>query len=609
MSDGATARPVEVELKYRLRDLAAGERYLVADTIGPFLPAGGTQTTQIEDRYLDTADRALARAGFAARLRQSRRGTVVTVKSTAAREAGTGPYRREELEGLADRTLGPRDWPPSGARSLILELCGDAPLVELVTMRQLRRQRELRDGDAAVELSLDEVDVVVRSQVVDRFLELEVELLRGDDARLVALGEALAADPALGEARGSKLEAALSAIRVHDEAGPADDDPADAAVDVPRVARAARAAKDAPAIADAPATPTPEAAAAPSAEPEPQLAAAVPAPVASPTRAETPSPAGEAERPLAVGRTPGVTADDHVAEAGRKILRFHLARMIAREPGTRSGDDPEDLHSMRVATRRMRAAWRVFGDGFRPERTRRYRNRLREVAGRLGAVRDLDVLLEAAEAYRSDLPKAEQKALEPLLAAWRRYREDARTLLLHALDSPGYARFVEDFRVFVQTDGAAVLPVVPTQPHRIRDTAPSRIWSAYQQVRAYEPVLRWADVETLHDLRIAAKWLRYTLEFVREALGPEVGPLVARVTALQDHLGWLHDADVAAGMARTFLVEHAGSLSTAESAAIGKYLVSREREVARLRRTVGAPWGGVAGLGFRRGLGRTVAGL
>jgi CHAD domain-containing protein len=590
MTDGATARPVEVELKYRLRDLAAGERYLVADAIGSFVPSGSTKTAQIEDRYLDTADRALGRAGFAARLRQSRKGTVVTVKSTASRVMDGGPHRREELEGAADRTLGPRDWPASDARSLILELCGDAPLVELATMRQLRRRRELRDGDTAVELSLDEVDVVVRSQVVDRFLELEVELLRGDEAPLLALGETLAADPALGEARGSKLEAALAAIRVHDEDGPGEAAP-DKVAPRGRSGRA-RPAPDEPVAA--PAVTPPEATHVPAGAPLDALG----------------SPATtEVEPRLAVGRTPGVSADDHVAEAGRKVLRFHLARMLAREAGTRGGAEPEDLHSMRVATRRMRAAWRVFGDGFRADRTRRYRNRLRQVAGRLGAVRDLDVLLEAADAYRADLPVTEQRALEPLLAAWRRYREDARVLLLHELDSPGYARFVEDFRVFVQTDGAAVLPVVPTRPHRIRDTAPSRIWAAYEQVRAYEPVLRWADVETLHDLRIAAKWLRYTLEFVRETLGPGVAPLITRVTALQDHLGLMHDADVAGAMARTFLVEHAGSLSAAESAAIGRYLVTREREVARLRRTVGAPWRGVAGLGFRRTLGRTVAGL
>jgi CHAD domain-containing protein len=154
-----------------------------------------------------------------------------------------------------------------------------------------------------------------------------------------------------------------------------------------------------------------------------------------------------------------------------------------------------------------------------------------------------------------------------------------------------------------------VLPVGPVQPHRVRDTAPSHIWAAYEGVRAYEPVLRWADVETLHDLRIASKWLRYTLEFVREALGPEAATLIERVTAMQDHLGLMNDADITASMTRTFLVEHAGELSPLESAAIGRYLVDREREVARLRRSIGVSWRGVNGARFKRGLGRVVAEL
>ena len=81
------------------------------------------------------------------------------------------------------------------------------------------------------------------------------------------------------------------------------------------------------------------------------------------------------------------------------------------------------------------------------------------------------------------------------------------------------------------------------------------------------------------------------------------------MTALQDHLGYMHDADVAAAMARTYLVEQGAGLSPAESAAIGRYLVSREREVARLRRTVGGSWRGVAGIGFRRALGRAASAL
>ena len=230
--------------------------------------------------------------------------------------------------------------------------------------------------------------------------------------------------------------------------------------------------------------------------------------------------------------------------------------MLAREAGTREGEDDEELHAMRVATRRQRAAWRVFGDAFRRGRTKRYRSGLREIASRLGAVRDLDVLLDAADLYRADLPKVEQRSLEPLLGSWRQHRDDARVLLMRELDSDGYRRWVDDYRDFVRTEGAAVIPVGPVEPHRVRDTAPSRIWAAYQHVRGYEPVLRWADVETLHELRIAGKWLRYTLEFVREPLGPDATPLITRVVALQDHLGLMNDANVAAHMARTFLVEH-----------------------------------------------------
>ena len=532
------ARPVEIELKYRPESVAAAERYLEVEEIAG-LKGARVRKVRLEDHYLDTVDGALARAGFAARLRVTRASTVISVKATNRRPTAKGPFRREELEGPADRTSVPRDWPASAARSLILELCGDAPLGELVTVRQLRRKRQLRAPDSVLEVSLDEVEVVVISQVVDRFVELEVEIVGGDEAGLTCVGRILDADPALKPSSESKLEAALSAVRDH------------------------------------------------------------------PIDLET----ARARAPLAVGRTPGVLATDPVAEAGRKVLRFHFARMLAREAGTRSGENPADLHGMRVATRRMRAAWRVFGDGFRPGRTKAHRARLRETAARLGAVRDLDVLIAGAEAWQAEVPEADARALEPLLGAWRGYRDDARGLLIHHLDSDAHARFLESFRVFVQTEGAGAVAAEARTPHRVRDTTGSRAWAAYEKVRAYEPVLRLADVETLHDLRIAAKWLRYTLEFVREALKPDVEWLVPRIVALQDQLGLMHDADVAASMARTFLVEHAGDVDSTSAAAIGRYVASREREVARLRRTVGIPWRGLAGVTFRRRLGRALAGL
>lgn len=712
--------PIETEAKFRLRDSATGTRYLAQDALGEFRAASAPRTTQHEDRYLDTPDGAMARAGYAARLRQSPAGMLLTVKSLGRADSGGSIHRRDELEGPADRSTDPRSWPPSQARSLVLELCGDAALVELVTVRQLRRKREYRADQSAIEVSVDEVDVVSRGTVVDRFAEMEIELTEGDEAPLQALANLLSLDPELTASDGSKFEAAIAAARrepgssddraaaamaaVAEGAGPAVAEGAGPAVaegagdgadrfdetagEVPvPEAEVLRAAVEIPAEghlepeaeaageaaiepeaksemageaegeAEAEAAIEPEetieaeeaieaegeaegeaeadlgaeaeadleaeaeevleaearaeAATEPMEMPEAELSPAAEEPEAL---AETAVEATQAAAPraarrpaISVGKMPGVLSEDTVAEAGRKVLRFHFARMLAKEEGTREGREIEDLHQMRVATRRMRAAWRVFGDAYRPEKTRKMRVRLREIASDLGAVRDLDVLIEGLEHYRAELPEADQRALDPLVNEWHARRERARAVLVAALDADGYARFVEEFRAFVETDGAAVQPVGPTQPHRIRDTAPSRIWLAYEQVRAYEQVLRWADVPTLHELRIAAKWLRYTMEFVRETLGPEGGMLIERIVALQDHLGLLHDADVSAALAREFLVDRAGRLSEAEEVATARYLISRERELARLRRTVGPVWRGVAGLHFRRALGRTTA--
>ena len=592
----STRQGIEVELKYRVRDAEAAARLGALRTLGALRVAGRPRQMQVEDRYLDTANGELARAGYAVRLRRGPRMTILSVKASNA--AASALHRREELEGPADLSLDPHAWPPSAARSLVLEHAGDAPLIEIVTIRQLRRARTFTGDALDAELSVDDVEVVAGGRMIERFIELEVELKSGDEAGLADLAVILGADPALEPVTTSKLERALATLArggrpARTRSRPATSDPAGSASSpVPGPASTSESTSES----------TTEPAPAPVSEPDPPTAAG---PNGEPPEEEA------AERPkLVVGKTPGVTRDDLLAEAGRKVLRFHLARMLAREEGTRTGIRIEDLHAMRVATRRMRAAWRVFGDSFRLDRTRRMRRRLRELATRLGAVRDLDVLIEAAEAHRASLAEADAAAFAPLVRAWSENREVARLLLVRELDSGAYTRLVEEYRIFVMAEGAAVLaPASPVAPHRVRDTAGSRIWLAYEQVRGYEGVLRWADLETIHQLRIAGKWLRYTLEFFREALGPEVDQLIPRVVALQDHLGLLHDADVTIALARQFLVSNAGRLDPAETEVIAAYLQGRERELERLRRTIGAPWRGVNGVAFRRLLGRAVSRL
>ncbi len=112
-------------------------------------------------------------------------------------------------------------------------------------------------------------------------------------------------------------------------------------------------------------------------------------------------------------------------------------KLLAHDPGTRLGTDPEDLHQMRVATRRARA----FLRGARPlldeEWTKALRDELGWLGSELGAARDLDVLLEHVREEVEGLG-ADGKPLAPLLEALEKEREAARAAAVAALSDPRY---------------------------------------------------------------------------------------------------------------------------------------------------------------------------
>ena len=319
------------------------------------------------------------------------------------------------------------------------------------------------------------------------------------------------------------------------------------------------------------------------------------------------SPTSATVRPP-LGRTPDVRGSDPWAEAGRKVLRFHLARMLGRVPGVIAGEDSEQVHAMRVAARRMRAAWRVFGDGFEREARRRYQRDLREIGGRLGAVRDLDVLLEVLSAYEAQRSDRGRAGLRPIRDAWVAERETRRVELLDLLGSDAFARSVAEYEEFAEMEGLAAVPVAPHSPGLVRTRMPATAWAAYQAVWAFDDHIGRADLTTLHQLRIAGKWLRYTLEFAREALEPEATPLIRRVVALQDHLGTQHDLHVAAALARERAAGEP-ALSSHEVVSIDRFVHHLDDGVVRLGRTFERVWHPIVTPEYRRRLGRGLARL
>jgi CHAD domain-containing protein len=340
----------------------------------------------------------------------------------------------------------------------------------------------------------------------------------------------------------------------------------------------------------------------------PELERGAPPGDPAPAEGQAPEAVRRALERLVVGRTPDVRPHDAWAEAGRKVLRFHLFRMLARVPGVIAGDDPEEVHAMRVAARRMRAALRVFGDGFEQAAIRRYRDDLREIGARLGAVRDLDVLLEILAVYEDRHGERARAGLGPLRAAWLGLREARRAELVALLESEQFAAFVDEYVELTTTEGLAARSRDPLAPGLVRNCIPSRAWSAYEAVWAFDHHLAAADLATLHRLRIDGKWLRYTLEFVRDPLEPEASRLIPVVVALQDHIGVLHDMHVAATLARELAADPAGP-SKRERRAIEGFVRHNDEGVLRLQRALGPTWKPLVAPEYRRRLGRALARL
>ncbi len=242
-----------------------------------------------------------------------------------------------------------------------------------------------------------------------------------------------------------------------------------------------------------------------------------------------------------------VDAQDTMAEAGRKALLAEFIRMLKLEAGSRTGADIEDVHHMRVATRRMRSAFRLLQQYYRPKVVSRFLKPLRKIARALGAVRDLDVLVADLTQYQSTLNKKQQGRLQPFVEHLNQEQTAARSKLNALFDSKAYRRFVRDFAEFLTTpdEGARALHSDDVLPVQLRHVLPGLIHDCLASVLAYDAVLEDADAETLHGLRIEFKRLRYAVSLFEEALGVQARGYLADLKAIQDHLGRLNDIRVA----------------------------------------------------------------
>lgn len=252
------------------------------------------------------------------------------------------------------------------------------------------------------------------------------------------------------------------------------------------------------------------------------------------TAGRRPPPAGATPLPLA--------RDASVAAAFGVLLGHCLAHLRANEEGVRAGRNPEYLHQLRVGLRRLRSALRLYRPLLPAAHYAALAGESAALAAALGAARDWDVFLETTVR-----PLARSAPADPALARFRRrcqrVRQRERAAARAALAAPRYARFVDD------VSAAAAAPAWRTDEaaHRLLALplaafASARLARRARRVVRRLPALATADAAARHRLRIAAKRLRYAVDFFRPLFARRAARGYARaLAALQDALGRLND--------------------------------------------------------------------
>jgi len=240
-------------------------------------------------------------------------------------------------------------------------------------------------------------------------------------------------------------------------------------------------------------------------------------------------------------------ADDPPAAHVRARLDEQLRALTEHEAVAREGADPEGVHQMRVAVRRMRAAVKASGEpDLAPVQAE-----LRWLGGILGRIRDLDVLLGHLREQAADLDSAEQAAVERLLGGLVDERRRARRRMLDAFRGQRYAALLASLaevatsavpRVKKSRKEAPALLDVVVKPHRKLAKAANALGD--------DP-----PDDELHALRISGKRLRYAAELVEPVGGKPVRKLIKATKLFQEILGDHQDTVVAEEEVRRLLAE------------------------------------------------------
>ena len=300
-------------------------------------------------------------------------------------------------------------------------------------------------------------------------------------------------------------------------------------------------------------------------------------------------PDADANPDLAVMHS-STRASDFAAEALRRLIQ----EWQAHEPAARLGEGPEPLHKLRVAARRMDTVLSLFGP-FLPTSVTRNRPKLKALLDAVGEVRDVDIRIEAARAFRDKLAESARPAFDPLLRYLESERTHARARMLRTLDAKATREWLESLPNQLARTGAPVHSASMRNAVAL-SVMPRLIRKRYLKLRkCARRLTRRSSIDEFHEVRIRTKKLRYALELVAPTYAKPTDAMLAALQRLQSKLGTQHDSDVIAQYLAQLALHPPAGFSPMTLFLMGRMAQVHTRQAASLSGKIAKPWRKVRG--------------
>jgi CHAD domain-containing protein len=227
-------------------------------------------------------------------------------------------------------------------------------------------------------------------------------------------------------------------------------------------------------------------------------------------------------------------------EAARRLLSVQYKTILANREGAVAGRDPEYLHRLRVALRRLRNLLRVFRKQL--PAVQPLEEALRGLGKVLGTARDLDVWVDFLRSEELSVLMQGQQRWPAFVEHFEQLRQLQLPAVRRELRAPGFQRLRRRMAVLVRRELPALLP--PARPRPLPVVARKQFRKELRRVHQWAEWRHSPSPEELHQWRGALRRARYVGEFFRAVLGPTARRVTRRLHAVEKPLAQVHDLDV-----------------------------------------------------------------